>query len=143
MLFRSTHDNANIWGGINSETIVENEARWHFENFEPQDYYNDNWNIHVIRPRDWEAVLQARASLINHQNDAGLWLKLGDAYSNSSKELGGKLCDHSDQAITAYQQSVALKPEWAEAHARLAREYYCAYYQYLRQKRARKVGLFG
>jgi hypothetical protein len=117
----------NVWGGLDTETIVENEVRWHFEEFEPQDYYKDNWRVHVIRPKDWERILSAREALINNQYNAELWKELGDAYSNAAIELGGKTYDSSYQAITAYQQSVALSPDWAEAHASLADEYYKSY----------------
>ncbi len=109
---------------LNSGIIVENEARWHFENLEPE----RDWSVNVIRPRDWESVLSARQALIKNQYDAKLWLELGEAYSYSTVEAGGKMCHHSDAAIMAYQQSVALKPDWADAHALLAQEYYCAYW---------------
>lgn len=120
--FDAEYVNGQDW--LSSGIIVENEARWHFENLEPR----RDWSVNVIRPKDWEAVLSARQAVISNQYDAKLWLELGEAYSYSSKEAGGKLCNHSDAAITAYQQSVALKPDWAEAHALLAGEYYCAYW---------------
>jgi hypothetical protein len=117
----------NIWRGLSTETVVENEVRWHFEDFEPENYWRDNWTAHVIRPKDWERVLSAREALINNQNNAELWMELGDAYSNAAIKLGGKTCDSSSKAILAYQQSVALQPNFAEAHALLAQEYYKAY----------------
>jgi len=122
----STSNNENIWGGLVTEAIVENEARWHFENIEPQSY-KDNWRVHVIRPREWERILAVREALISNQYDAELWMELGDAYSNAAGKLGGKTCDSSSNAIIAYQQSASLKPDWAEIHARLAWEYYKAY----------------
>lgn len=117
----------NIWGGVDTETIVENEVRWHFENFEPENYSKDNWKVHVIRPKDWERVITAREALIDNQYNSKLWMELGNAYSNAAIKLGGKTCDSSSKAILAYQQSAALQPDFAEVHALLAQEYYKAY----------------
>ena len=116
-----TSENERDW--LSSGIIVENEARWHFENLEPE----NNWGVYVVRPKDWERVLAARQALINNQYDAKLWKELGDAYSNAAIELGGKTYDSSFAAITAYEQSVTLKPDWADAHACLAFEYYKAF----------------
>lgn len=121
-----TMDMENVWGGIASEVIIENEVRWHFENLEPQGG-QDNWRVHIIRPRDWERILSVREALVDNQYNSDLWMELGDAYSNAAVALGGKTYDSSYQAIAAYQQSVALNPDGAEAHAKLAVEYYKAY----------------
>lgn len=122
-----TYDYENDWGGLKTETVVENEARWHFDDFEPQNYAKDNWIVHVIRPKDWIRVLSAREALINNQYDSELWMELGNAYSNAAIKLGGKTCDSSSKAILAYQQSIALNQNSAEGHALLAQEYYKAY----------------
>lgn len=101
-------------------TIIENELHFRWENFEPG--RGHILGVRYLRVSLWQNVLAARSKVIREPENAQAWEELGWAYYQATLiklyyswdyELG-------EQSIHAYQQALALNPNNASLHAKLA-----------------------
>lgn len=103
-----------------------NEARWHFENFEPgPDGPVSNMEFALVAPGAWHAILSERNRVNQNPKDGEAWGRLGRDYKQIflmnrgyREDPGGEELYQS--SIEAYEKCLALKPEDAQWHAGFA-----------------------
>ncbi len=115
-----------------SETILSanpgysfsgNEMSWKLINFEPT--RESDLDVHIIPPGDWQEVLELRARVESHPQDADGWYKLGSKYINLGfwDSPGGIMVRNQhlvDLSIQAFEKTIALRPNWGKPHYGLA-----------------------
>ncbi|MBN2146774.1 MAG: hypothetical protein JW726_05265 [Anaerolineales bacterium] len=109
--------------------FVENEVRWMWENMEPEDPVVDDWEVYLVQPQTWQALLTVQEDLVSGPYNAGLWLGLGDAYRLSLEASRGLRDDPAGihlQALCeqAYLEAVALDPQSLPAQRSLVSWYW-------------------
>jgi hypothetical protein len=116
-----------IWGAKSGYIITGNEMHWKLENFEPT--REDNLGVSVIHVDVWQTILDLRARVEQYPADADAWAILADWYQQFSiffsygdADLPYYSINHhfADLTLEARQNVVALRPEWGNAHFRLA-----------------------
>ncbi|HSL42239.1 MAG TPA: hypothetical protein VK897_02330 [Anaerolineales bacterium] len=103
-----------------------NEARWHFENFEPgENQLVQNMEFALVAPVAWQNVLNARANVDRSPNDGEAWGMLAKAYKEVfqmskgyREDLGGQ--ELYQLSVDAYENCLSLKPNDAQWHAGFA-----------------------
>lgn len=107
--------------------ISGNEMQWKFRDFEPT--REDNLEVGVIHVDQWQSILDLRARVEQYPEDADAWAELADLYQQLSVfHLSYEgysptyVINHhfADLTLEARQKVVALRPEWGNAHFRLA-----------------------
>jgi len=107
-------------------TFEGNEARWHFEDFEPgPDNAVQNMEFGLVSPAAWNQVLTARENARQYPNDGERWGQLAKSYKQIflmnkgyREDAGGE--ELYQLSIDAYEKCLALKPEDAQWHAGFA-----------------------
>lgn len=106
-------------GGV----LSGNEIRWHFENLEPT--IENDFEISLVAPSIWRAVLRERQNVENNPNDGEAWGRLGKLYKQIFFLRRGFRHDAGGweiyrASIEAYEKAIALLPEDALWHAGFA-----------------------
>jgi len=106
-------------GGV----IMDNEVRWHFEDFEPG--YENDFELSLIMPSAWKKVLNERDNVENNPNDGEAWGRLGKLYKEMFFFRRGFRHDAGGQelyqlSVEAYEKAVTLLPDDALWHAGFA-----------------------
>jgi hypothetical protein len=107
-------------------TFLGNEARWHFENFEPgADSPVQNMEFALVSPVAWNAVLTEREQVSRNTNDGEAWGRLGRAYKQIFLMGKGYRTDPGGEelyrlSIEAYEKCLSIKPDDAQWHAGFA-----------------------
>ncbi len=101
-----------------------NEVRWKLTIFEPT--REDNLNVRIIPPQEWQPILELRSQVKQHPDDAEALYALGHQYEQSGfrHSPGGiyVLNRHLvDLAKESFEKVIDLRPNWGDAHFRLAR----------------------
>lgn len=100
-----------------------NEARWHFEDFEPgRDGPVWNMEFALVAPSAWRAVLTEQGNVKRSPSDAEAWGRLGRAYKSLfllnrgyREDAGG--AELYQASVAAYEKCLELKPKDAQWHA--------------------------
>jgi len=109
-------------------TLVGNEVRWHFEDFEPTPA--DNIDVTLLKTSTWQTVLDKSEYLRSHPNDGEAWGQLGKAYKEIVLPAGNKGYPRVDPnlpvdpegqemyqlSIQAYEKAVTFLPKDALWH---------------------------
>jgi hypothetical protein len=105
--------------------IAGNEMHWKLRDFEPARV--DNLEVRVIHADVWQDVLELRSSVEHDPDNAHSWAKLADRYRQLSIFLGREgllyyqINHHfAELCLEGRQKVVDLRPEWGDAHYRLA-----------------------
>lgn len=107
--------------------ISGNEMQWKFRDFEPT--RENNLEVGVIHVDQWQTILGLRARLEQYPEDADAWAELADLYQQLSifhLSYEGYsptyVINHhfANLTLEARQKVAALRPEWGNAHFRLA-----------------------
>jgi hypothetical protein len=103
--------------------ISGNEMHWKLRDFEPT--REDNLTVSVIRSDVWQDILDLRSTAGQRPDDADVWAGLGDKYMELGIYTKGdyiiEINGHfTDLAVEARQKAVNLRPEWGDAHYKLA-----------------------
>lgn len=103
--------------------ISGNEMRWTLRDFEPE--REDNLEIRAIHADVWQTILNLRAQVEKHPEDADAWAELGEQYMPRAIFMRENIIMGSDPyflklALEARQKVVALRRDWGEAHYKLA-----------------------
>ena len=105
--------------------ITGMEMHWEIRDFEPT--RADNLEVRVIHADVWQDVLSLRSNVEHAPDDADSWVGLADRYRQLSLFLGRDgLLDYqinhhfAELCLEARQKVVDLRPEWGDAHYRLA-----------------------
>ena len=98
-----------------------NEVQCKIENFEPQ--RKDNLSFGFIDTNDWSPALELRSRVEQYPDDADAWFKLGEKYYRLGLWWEDVLINQHmvDLSIEAFEKSIALRPDWGDAHLQLAR----------------------
>ena len=97
-----------------------NQARWRFENLEPD--WEDNFAVTIIQPSAWQKVLREREITVKNPNDGEAWGRLGKALKEIIRYPKGYLRADEGvaqmylEAVSAYDRSVTLLPKDALWH---------------------------
>ena len=101
------------------------EMHWKLSDFEPT--RADNLEVRVIHADVWQDVLDLRSKVAHDPGDADSWTGLADWYAQLSIFLGREgllyyqINHHfAELCLDARQKVVDLRPEWGDAHYRLA-----------------------
>jgi len=106
--------------------FVNNEVRWHFDDFEPgPDGPVQNMEFSLVAPEAWQAVLTAQNETDLHPLDGEAWGRLAMAYKRIFFLGKGYRTDAGGEAIyslgvAAYEKCLTLKPQDAQWHAGFA-----------------------
>ncbi len=108
-----------------------NEARWHFEELEPE--YQNNFLAILLTPTAWKKVLQERQNTGANPKDGEAWGRLGKACKEVIYLRKGLRSDPGglalyQEAVQAYQKSLALLPKDSLWHTGYAELLYSQYY---------------
>ncbi|MGC1377472.1 MAG: hypothetical protein WA821_14665, partial [Anaerolineales bacterium] len=109
-------------------TLVGNEIRWHFEDFEPTSA--DNLDVMLVKTSTWQKVLDESEYLRQHPNDGEAWGQLGKAYKEIALPDNGNKGPRTDSnypndpdgremyqlSLQAYEKAVTLLPKDALWH---------------------------
>jgi len=101
--------------------FVGREIRWHFENLEPA--REDNFQVSLIAPYAWQAVLDARQAVAARPEDGNAWGVLAQAYKEVALDYRGGVRDDSggqelyDLSVQAYEKALALAPQTSKWHS--------------------------
>jgi hypothetical protein len=106
-----------------------NEVRWKMVNFEPT--RKDNIAIRVVNSVNWFSIIELRSKLAQNPKDADSWYELGNQYTKVAIWFLTAECQYSpsysltsthfaDLAAHAYKKALELRPDWGDAHLRLA-----------------------
>ncbi len=105
--------------------IAGKEMYWELRDIEPT--RADNIEVSVIHADVWQDVLSLRSNVEHAPEDANSWAGLADRYRQLSLFLGREgllyyqINHHfAELCIEARQKVVDLRPEWGDAHYRLA-----------------------
>lgn len=103
--------------------ISGNEIHWSLKNIEPT--RQDNIEVSVIQVDYWKSILELRSRTNQNPSDADAWETLGDKYISLGTNMREGIITGIDQhfnelAIQARQKVVELRPEWGDAHYKLA-----------------------
>jgi len=103
--------------------ISGNEMRWTLKNIEPT--RQDNLEVSVIHVDHWKSILDLRSRIKQNPSDVDAWVSLGDSYMGLgiSRREGffSELDPHFiELTMEARQKVVELRPEWGDAHYKLA-----------------------
>ncbi len=101
-----------------------NEVRWKLINFEPT--REDNLNVRIVPPEEWQPILELRSQVKQHPDDVDALYALGHQYEQSGfwNSPGGILVGNwhlVDLAKESFEKAIELRPDWGDAHFRLAR----------------------
>jgi len=112
-----------ILGATPGYNIKGNEMHWKFEDFEPT--RDDNLGVGVIHVDVWQAIVEQRAKIELNPQDADAWDKLGNLYEGQAIfgiewRIIVRNSHFMELAIEARQKAVELRPEWGDAHFKLA-----------------------
>ena len=115
-----------VLGARPGYVIRGNEMYWMLENFEPT--REDNLGVNVVHVDVWQTILNLRARVEQYPTDADAWAKLADMYQQLSIFLHGEgdwpyysINHHfANLTLETRQKVVDLRPEWGNAHFRLA-----------------------
>ena len=104
-------------------TIDGDKLRWSFTNLEPTD--SDNWFAGIISPLTWQQILDLRQRTVTSPQDADAWEQLGEVYEDIALSKGYYVINQGASnyvllAQEAYSQALAVKPNDADLHFRLA-----------------------
>ncbi|NPV87722.1 MAG: hypothetical protein HPY45_17120 [Anaerolineae bacterium] len=115
------------WASTTPGAVFEgNEARWHFEDFEPgEDGLVQNMEFVLVTPAAWQAVLKAQQETNRNPGDGEAWGRLGRAYKQIffvnkgyREDDGGR--ELYDLSLKAYQKCLEILPGDAQWHAGFA-----------------------
>jgi hypothetical protein len=115
------------WAETTPDGVFQgNEARWHFDNFEPgPDGPVQNMEFALVAPVNWQTILKARDNAARNPNDSEAWGQLAKSYKGiffMSKayrtDAGGE--ELYQLSIDAYEKCLALNPKDAQWHAGFA-----------------------
>ena len=115
------------WAFTTPGAVFEgNEARWHFENFEPGgDSVVQNMEFALVSPAAWQTVLKAQQETNRNPGDGEAWGRLGRAYKQIffmnkgyREDDGGR--ELYDLSFAAYQKCLEILPGDAQWHAGFA-----------------------
>jgi tetratricopeptide (TPR) repeat protein len=101
--------------------FVGREIRWHFENLEPA--REDNFQVSLVAPYAWQAVLDARQAVAAQPGDGNAWGALAQSYKEVALDHRGGVRQDSggqelyDLSIQAYEQALALAPQTSKWHS--------------------------
>lgn len=106
--------------------ISGRELHWTLKDFEPT--RDDNLDVRVVEAERWQEIVDLRSKVRQHPNNADSWDELAGGYESLSifNIMGGYgfayHLNHrtSDLAVEARRKVVELRPEWGDAHLRLA-----------------------
>lgn len=105
--------------------ISGRELHWSLKDFEPT--RDDNLDVRVVDAESWQAIVDLRSQVNRNPNDVDLQVRLADMYMSlsvfSMRPYGFSYSlNHrtSDLAVEARRKVVELRPEWGDAHFRLA-----------------------
>jgi len=109
--------------------ISGKELHWTLKDFEPT--RKDNLYVRVVQEESWQAIVDLRSKVKRNPKDIDSWVELAGRYESlaiyyaigGQKELGFPYSlNHrtSDLAVEARRKVVDLRPEWGDAHFRLA-----------------------
>jgi len=104
----------------------ENEACWHFEDFEPGEKQSARvMEFALVSPTAWQTVLTARENVTKYPSDGEAWGMLARAYQQVflmskgyREDAGGQ--ELYDLSVEAYEKCLSLKPDDAQRHAGFA-----------------------
>ncbi len=102
-----------------------NEIHWKLTNFKPTE--RDNLVVKIIPPQEWQAVLELRSRVERYPQDADAWYQLGNQYVSVGswypfEDTIIRYPHLINLAIAAYRKAIALRPDWGDAHYKLAVE---------------------
>jgi hypothetical protein len=109
---------------VNSGYIISgNELHWKLKNFEPT--RQDNIEVRVIHADLWKSILDLRSKTNQNPDDVDAWVSLGNRYMGLGIYMREGIISEIDPhftelAIEARQKVVELRPEWGDAHYKLA-----------------------
>lgn len=101
--------------------FVGREIRWHFENLEPA--REDNFQVSLVAPYAWQAVLDARQAVAARSGDGNAWGALAQSYKEVALDYRGGVRDDSggqelyDLSVQAYEKALALAPQTSKWHS--------------------------
>jgi hypothetical protein len=107
--------------------ISGRELHWSLKDFEPT--RDDNLDVRVVEAERWQSIVDRRSKVNRNPNNADSWVELAGGYESISifNTMGGYGFGYglnhrtSDLAVEARRKVVELRPEWGDAHFRLAR----------------------
>jgi len=99
-------------------TIDGREARFFYEDFEPQ----ENVSVTIVNPELWQRIEKERAAVAANPGDGEAWGRLGKAYKEAIKMNRGWRWDEGAKrlfrmSVEAYEKCLALKPQDYDWHA--------------------------
>lgn len=98
---------------------IQNEVRWHAENFEPTS--SNNLHLHIIYPDKWQNILDAQAQINAGTEIDDAYLQLGQAYFSAGARFHGYMDSNFLQlSLKAYEEALKFTPYSAEANANVA-----------------------
>jgi hypothetical protein len=103
--------------------ISGNEMHWTLKDFEPA--RKDNLEISTINADFWQLILRLRARVEKDPDDVDAWSELGDIYMLRAVFIRdgyflGSSPHFTELTMQARQKAVDLRPDWGEAHYKLA-----------------------
>jgi hypothetical protein len=115
------------WAQTNRGVAFQgNEARWHFENFEPgADGPVQNMEFALVSPAAWNTVLTEKRNVTQDPGDGEAWGRLGRAYKQIFFMNKGYRTDPGGAelyqlGVDAYEKCLEIKPDDAQWHAGFA-----------------------
>jgi hypothetical protein len=109
--------------------ISGKELHWTLNDFEPT--RKDNLYVRVVQEESWKAIMDLRSKIKRNPKDIDAWVELAGRYESLAiyYAIGGQKANGfpynlnhrtSDLAVEARRKVVELRPDWGNAHFRLA-----------------------
>lgn len=125
-------ENVMLDGSGSGPQFVDDEARWHFTDFEPAS--TDNIQVSLLVTSTWQKVLDYMEYVRKYPDDGEGWGQLGKAYKEAIRFPKGYLrTDPAGQemyrsGVAAYEKALTLLPDDALWHYGLADLLWAHYY---------------